>query len=72
MVRKDRSGVQKVGKEGWREKVGDAEGDRKEDKTAAFRSRGAASLLGLPDSTQSHISRDGIHQPCRHSHTLFF
>lgn len=54
--------IQKVGKEGWKEKVGDAEGDRKGDKNAAFLSRGAASLLGLPDLTQSHISEDGVHQ----------
>lgn len=39
-------------KERWKEKVGDAEGDKKGDKTAAFLSRGAPSLLGLPDLTQ--------------------
>lgn len=62
MVRKDRAAFRKWGKEGWKEKVGDAEGDRKGDKTAAFLSRGAASLLGLPDLTQSRISQNGIHQ----------
>lgn len=39
-------------KERCKEKVGDAEGDKKGDKTAAFLSRGAPSLLGLPDLTQ--------------------
>lgn len=75
MVREDRSTFRKWEKEGWKEKVGDAEGDRKGDKTAALLSRGAASLLGLPDLTQSRVSQDGIHQRCRyliqrrHTHT---
>lgn len=55
MVRTDRSPFNKVGKERRKEKVADAEGDRKGDKTAAFLSRGASSLLRLPRlDTVSH------------------
>lgn len=48
MVRKDTNAFRKWEKGGWKEKVGDTEGDRKGDNTAAFLSRGTASLLGSP------------------------
>lgn len=65
-----------MGKERWKKKVGHIGGDKKGDKTAAFLSRGAAALLGLPRlDTVSH--QPGCyssvmqmpHQTLAHTHT---
>lgn len=61
--------VRKAGEERWKEKVGD---DREGDKTTAFLSMSAASLLGLNNKTQAQ-NLDGFHQrsrflTCTHMH----
>ena len=62
MVRKDRSVFRKWEKKGGKRRSETQRETGREIRLQRFSAGAPASLLGLLDLTQSHISQDGIHQ----------